>query len=233
MTKLTHKTAAAGAGIAAAYAVYHTNLFNCGISPYIGVFLVTQAARVGGVYPDVDVAWENVPDKTPEKKVINTILRIAGDGHRSRTTHSLDITALLIFAVAVLPKIVGLEGLQHFISSAPPILAPLALIARLLNLLLTSEASRDVIFLAAIGFVSGWASHMFMDMLTMEGVRLSCLGNRKVRFVPKKLFGFKFSTGEAWEDFVRAAATKINCALWAFYFAPFAVFWAIDKLTSR
>ena len=38
-------------------------------------------------------------------------------------------------------------------------------------------------------------------MLSSTGVYITCLSNITIKFVPKQLFGFKFNTGGAWENF--------------------------------
>ena len=73
---------------------------------------------------------------------------------------------------------------------------------------------QEVLMLILFGFISGWVSHLFSDMLTIDGVRLFCWSkNFKIRLVPKKLFGIKFNTGDTWEEFNRQVISKLNIVL--------------------
>jgi len=49
------------------------------------------------------------------------------------------------------------------------------------------ESNRTVFILIVLGFWSGWFSHLFADMLTLDGVRLFAFTKKsKVAFVPKR-----------------------------------------------
>ncbi|GHU56142.1 hypothetical protein AGMMS49975_18950 [Clostridia bacterium] len=200
MLKRTHQTAAVGLAVITTYAAYRSNNFHCGIHPYLAVFITTNAAMLGGVAPDLDVPWENVPEKNPIKFVLNKLIYLAGDGHRSRLTHSIDLTILMCAAFVFSERI--LDIIKGYTDVA------------------LTQSTLDIAALILLGFISGWVSHILADMATSAGVRLVFWGNTKVRFFPKKIGKFKFSTGEAWEDFFCFVASKINIVLWILYFAP-------------
>ena len=76
-----------------------------------------------------------------------------------------------------------------------------------------SVINKEVLFLLLVGFMSGWISHMFSDMLTSEGVRLFFWNKFKIKLVPKKLGKLRFNTGNEWEKFNYVTVKKINCLL--------------------
>ena len=68
--------------------------------------------------------------------------------------------------------------------------------------------------LIIIGFMCGWGSHLFSDMLTTDGVRLLCWSKKStIKIVPKKICNLRFSTGGEWEKFNYKSMRAINIML--------------------
>lgn len=166
-------------------------LFRLGISNinyYLGLPIVLLTAKSGALFPDLDHTWANVHDKTMLNKIINVLIHITGGKHRSWQTHSLDICAMCAFLSVWLP-------------------------IKLYDIGKISIINKEVLFLVLVGFMSGWVSHMFSDMLTSGGVRIFCWWKFKLKLVPRQLFGLKFNTGNEWEKFNYLTMKKINCIL--------------------
>lgn len=143
---------------------------------YLQVMIMLAIGKTGALFPDVDHIWKNVKEKTTPNWILNKLIHMTGGRHRSRHTHSWDICIvsfiLLLFGVNYLESI------------------------NLINSIDTSVA-----FIILCGFYSGWISHLFSDMLSSSGVYLTCFSGVTIKFVPKHIFNFKFSTGGAWENF--------------------------------
>ena len=54
---------------------------------------------------------------------------------------------------------------------------------------------------------------MLSDMFNGDGVWLTVFAKRKIAFVPKKLFGFRFNTSGSWEHFFYRVCLIINKGL--------------------
>ena len=166
-------------------------LFRLGISNinyYLGLPIVLLTAKSGALFPDLDHTWCNVHDKTLLNKIINVLIHITGGKHRSWQTHSIDI-CLACVCLAVWGPI------------------------KLYSMGKISVINKEVLFLLLVGFMSGWISHMFSDMLTSEGVRLFFWNKFKIKLVPKKLGKLRFNTGNEWEKLNYVTVKKINCLL--------------------
>lgn len=154
--------------------------FNVGITEvnyYLAIPILLASAKVGAEFPDIDHHWSNVHNKTVVNKIINTLIHITGGKHRSWQTHSIDICTAFTILAYTIPKKLYTNGS-------------------------ISEVNSEVMMLLFLGFASGWISHLFSDMLTSEGVRLFCWNKKlKLKFVPKKLGGLRFNTGNEWEKF--------------------------------
>lgn len=155
------------------------------INFYLQVILMLPMAKSGALFPDVDHVWKNVKEKTTVNWLINKFIHLTGGSHRSKHTHSWDICL-----VSLILLFLGVNGLYN---------------TQILNIL---DAS--VCKLILTGFYSGWISHLFSDMLSGTGVYLSVFLNIHIAFVPKQLFGFRFNTGGAWENFCYNMIRYIN-----------------------
>lgn len=124
---------------------------------YVSLCIMELAGRQGGLFPDVDHIWRNVKEKTPINWIINKLIHLTGGVHRSRHTHSWDI-CIVSGALAIIWNMVVLEG-----------------------------TSQEMLFILILGFWSGWISHLLSDMLTSDGVYLSCISRRRTAIVPRTL----------------------------------------------
>lgn len=158
------------------------------INYYLALIIVLMTSKSGALFPDLDHNWNNIGNKTVPNKIINTIIHLTGGKHRSWQTHSIDICAWFTASAYYLPKYLYSKGL-------------------------ISVVNREVLTILALGFASGWISHMFADMLNGVGVRLFCWNKMHVAFVPKQLFGFRFNTGHEWEAFNYKVIKMINVLL--------------------
>jgi len=156
-----------------------------GVNYYLQLIIVLPLARSGTLFPDVDHIWKNVKDKTTLNWVINKLIHITGGTHRSRHTHSWDICILSNIALSLL-------------------------INYLFKINYITEIDKQISFIILFGFYSGWVSHLLSDMLSSAGVYLFCWNKNTIKFVPKKIFGFSFSTGTAWEKFCYSVFGKLN-----------------------
>lgn len=154
---------------------------------YIIMAVCAEFCKEGTLFPDLDHAWVNLKEKTVLTKFINVLIHLTGGTHRSRHTHSVDI-CLLSTAGYLVTVIVLLREQSTFL----------------------------LWLVAGIGFFGGWITHLIADMLTLDGVYLLCGSKKRTALVPKKLFGLKFNTGGAWEDFVFRVATVME---WLFCLA--------------
>ena len=158
------------------------------IGYYPAFIIVLLTSKVGALFPDLDHDWSNIGVKTVPNKIINTIIHLTGGKHRSWQTHSIDICACFTILAYFLPRYLCDKNI-------------------------ISVVNREVISLLALGFASGWISHLFSDMLTSAGVRVLCFLNKKVKLVPKKTGSFRFNTGHQWEAFNYKTIKLINIGL--------------------
>lgn len=124
---------------------------------YVSLCIMALSGRQGGLFPDVDHIWRNVKEKTPINWVINKLIHITRGVHRSRQTHSWDICIVSGALAIVFDKV------------------------------LLEETSQEMLFILILGFWSGWASHLLSDMLTSDGVYLSCFCKKRKAIVPRTL----------------------------------------------
>ena len=157
------------------------------------------AAKSGALFPDVDHHWESVKEKTTINRIINTVIHLTGGKHRSWQAHSWDIAIVYMALAIFLPNKLQQIGLLDKVNST-------------------------ILSLLMIGFGVGWVSHLFSDMLTSAGVRVWCFRDKKIAFVPKQIFNFRFNTGHEWEGFVYNLTKKFNilvgigCVIFPFLF---------------
>lgn len=183
MTYITHKVFAVWWVTIAQMILWYKGIGS--VNYYLAWIIMLYAGKSGALFPDVDHHWESVKEKTMVNRIINTIIHKTGGKHRSWQTHSLDIAFCYTIVSFILPPQLVTVGALSEVNGA------------LLRLLMT-------------GFAMGWLSHLFSDMLTSAGVRIVCWKNKKIAFVPKQLFGFRFNTGKTWEAFVYKATKGLN-----------------------
>lgn len=152
---------------------------------YLQVIIMLAMGKQGALFPDVDHIWKNVKEKTTPNWIINKFIHLTGGRHRSKHTHSWDICLVSFVLFIIWINYLGAKGIINSLDVG-------------------------IFFLIITGFYCGWISHLFSDMLSSQGVYISCLSNTMIKFVPKSLFSFKFNTGGAWENFCYNAIRIIN-----------------------
>lgn len=158
------------------------------INYYLSMLIMLQFGKYGALFPDLDHGWRNVKEKTIPNLVVNKVIHMTGGRHRSWQTHSLDIGLLFTLIVNSLPSILNKYGL-------------------------IDGVNKEVLWLILMGFSLGWLSHLFSDMLTSGGIRITCFSKIKIALVPRELLGFKFNTGHEWEKFVYKVTRVMNIVI--------------------
>ena len=158
MTAQTHKQFAISWAYLGGILIYTLRASN--INYYLVLILLLSIAKIGALFPDVDHVWKNVKEKTTINWLINKFIHLTGGKHRSWQTHSWDICIISILACYFL---------NNYLYSKDII----------------SNINFEIVSIITTGFNLGWASHLFSDMLTSEGVRLICFINYKVALVPR------------------------------------------------
>lgn len=174
MTAKTHKAFSVSFALVATMIMLRNGVSS--VNYYMCLVVMLMASKAGALFPDVDHIWKNVKEKTAINWVINKIIHITGGTHRSWQTHSIDICTVFTLFAFIFP-------------------------GYLMNKGYIDNTNKEVMSLLLLGFACGWISHLYSDMLTIGGVRLLCFVDKKLRLVPKQLFGLRFSTGDEWEEF--------------------------------
>lgn len=182
MTNPTHREFAITWAAIAAIGVYVAGISE--LHFYLALIIMIQTGKAGALFPDLDHYWKNVKNKNVLTWVINKVIHLTGGKHRSWQTHSIDIAIVLTIVAMVLPGQLYAKGL-------------------------ISVFNMEVLKVMCIGFMVGWDSHVFSDMLTPGGVRLFCFKDYKISIVPRRFLGISFVTGSGWEELVYRVS-KIN-----------------------
>lgn len=186
MTGPTHRQYSVCFGLIALMLSYKYGFTEVGY--YLTIPIVLMASRFGAIFPDIDHDWQNVPDKTVVKRIINILIHATGGKHRSWQTHSADICAYFTIASYLIPKYLLSKGYLTLVN-------------------------KEVLSLLLLGFCSGWISHLFSDMLNGVGIKLVCFSKLRIALVPKKLGKLRFNTGHEWEAFNFKIIKMINVVL--------------------
>lgn len=186
MTGPTHRKYAVCFAFIFTILLYRSNTTE--VNYYLLLIIMLEMSKKGAIFPDLDHTWHNVSEKTLPNRIVNVLIKATGGKHRSWQTHSIDICVYFTMISMYLPNI-------------------------LYNLGRLSSVNREILSVILMGFASGWISHLFSDMLTPEGVRVVCFSKVKIKIVPKKLLGFRFSTGSSWEEFLCKFTQVINYVL--------------------
>lgn len=189
MTGPTHKQFAVTSALLASAFMYKNGLTE--INYYLTIPIMISTAKYGALFPDVDHTWQNVKDKTVPNKIINTAIHATGGKHRSWQTHSIDIVLIFTILSFIVPM-------------------------RLFEKGVITTVNFEVLRILCWGFMAGWISHIFADMLTHAGVRLFCFKKDKIALVPKNIGKLRFNTGNEWEAFVYKTMKIINIPLGMF-----------------
>lgn len=166
-------------------------LYNLGmteINYYLALIVMLQIGKYGALFPDIDHKWEYVKDKTLVNKIINKFIHATGGKHRSWQTHSIDIALICTVVSYILPKGLYDRGIIN-------------------------PVNKELLHIVMVGFCLGWLSHLFSDMLTSAGVRITHVTDIKVALVPKSIGKLRFNTGNEWEQFVLRVTRILNIGI--------------------
>lgn len=177
MTYETHQKFSLFWALIGVMILYTSDLMS--INYYLALILVIPYASTGAKFPDLDHGWHNIKDKNVVTFIINQAIHLTKGRHRSWQTHSIDIVTILTVVGFILPGFLVRRGI--------------------LEIDLVSLTIINIIF---VGFMLGWWSHIVADMMTPDGVRLTCFRDFKVKLVPRKFLWFSFGTGGEWEEFI-------------------------------
>ena len=203
MTSKTHKTYSIAFALLAGMFMYKNEVTL--VNYYMTLIILLLVSKHGALFPDVDHTWQNVKEKTTVNWVINKLIHLTGGRHRSWQTHSIDIFAVFMVIVCIIPNY-------------------------LLSIGKLDIVNKEVMSLILIGFACGWGSHLFSDMLTSGGVRLFCFSKFKIKIVPRELFGLRFNTGDSWEEFNYKFMRVINLVIGIISIMyPFILNWMLMK----
>lgn len=186
MTGPTHKQYSVTGAFLVSMLIYDLSLSE--VHYYIALPILLMTAKCGALFPDVDHHWKSVSDKTVPNWIINKIIHMTGGKHRSWQTHSIDIVVIASLLSYYMPLILYNKGL-------------------------ISSVNREVMSIMCLGFMSGWVSHLFSDMLTSAGVRIVACNKFKVALVPKSIGSLRFNTGHEWEAFNFKVIKGLNMVL--------------------
>lgn len=172
------KTHLAGSTLAMLGAYYFGKKYGflvADVAPILQLAVMLPMSSVGGILSDMDQgSIDSAPSKTPVAKLFHAFLHCNLFGikckHRSWQTHSIEFTGVLAVLSFVLTIWLG----KLYLS--------------------TTEFS--ILYLLVGGISVGVLSHLFLDMLTTEGIK--CFGKR-VALVPRSKM---FSVSSRWEPFI-------------------------------
>ena len=164
MTSPTHRECAIVFACAGTIALQELNMNPVAHKDYellaYGVmFLINYVFGIeGSKYSDLDHnTFKNIKEKTALNKIINSILRLTGFGHRNPVTHSFDIWLISYLLI---------------VGSA--------------KRLVTYTVLSKMIIMITTAFWLGYLSHLLADALSMDGTRIFFWNSKwKLRFVPK------------------------------------------------
>ena len=125
---------------------------------YSVMFIVNYVFSVEGAkFSDLDHLWKNIKEKTALNRIINSLIKLTGWGHRNPVTHSFDIWLISYILI------VG--SVSHLISY---------------------QVLSKIIIMITTAFWIGWFTHLIADAMSMDGTRFFFWNNNlRLRFVPK------------------------------------------------
>lgn len=154
------------------------------IHPLLQLGVMYPVSQWASTIPDLDHHWESTAQKSPVNWVVHRLLHTTRPKHRSWQTHSLFFSGgllLLLYALVLLGN-----HYQHG----------------------TSSTDWIIIRLLAVGFILGYASHLFLDSINPSGIHL--FPGYKIRFVPRTPF---FATGGPWETGVNRVCIAVSAII--------------------
>ena len=197
MTGKTHRVGGMLCCIAGYSVLQNKGMLISDVSPVLQLTVMYPFAIYGSVVSDLDHNWHSAPCKDIGSFIINKILHLT-TGIRQKSGKSIPV--LNVF-----------DAQHRSWQTHSDLFFVIACYLSFLLLNATALTANGIIVkLVATGLILGIASHLFLDMLTPEGIwsipitliskiakiKLPC----KVHLVPKSKF---FATGGKWEDLVR------------------------------
>lgn len=177
------------------------------VSPTLQFLTIYTAGIYGGIFPDIDHHWESSPVKDPLSWVVNKALHTFNKPY-TRLDSQLSAKQKRNNLGYRLLKLLACRHRAWQTHSEFTLLCIVALWVG--GLSSTSLVELTLRWLLLLGFGLGVISHLVLDMLTTEGIRLftgillnTFLGTRfpeTIRAVPKSSF---FKTGSEWELTIR------------------------------
>lgn len=176
----THKAGGVLCALAGIQVINSITPLASDISPIIQFMVAYPFCMWGSTAPDLDHAWSNVEDKNPINYGIHKVLHVFNEvcdkaemlgnrknfkllkilacSHRSWQTHS-ELTMLLLLVIRSLV----LVGLLGFIG--------------------ISGVNKDLVVLIVNGIIMGVGAHLFLDLFTVDGLKIVSLTLIKGIFV--------------------------------------------------
>lgn len=145
----THKAGGALAMLIAFQYMQHKGWLSPDLHPIVQLLVMYPACSWGSTAPDLDQGDDTIPEKTPVSILVHKLIYLGKVRHRSWQTHSLIVTGGFACALFFLIDLMNTYNLFH------------------LNVM-----SVTILNLLVIGMVVGIASHLFLDLLTYEGIPL-------------------------------------------------------------
>lgn len=179
------------------------------VSPLVQLLVMYPFALYGSTVSDLDHNLQSIPSKDIISLAINKILHLS-----SNVIHTVDKGSSL-------ENFLSIFNAKHRSWQTHSDLFLLFMLIASSYILNISSTSADtaIIRLVSMGLILGIISHLFLDMLTPEGIW--CIGlfvfskvvknksiPQKISLVPHSKF---FKTGGAWESIVR-------CVMWVMCF---------------
>lgn len=180
MTYKTHKVGGAVAMLLAFEIMRTKGWVAPNINELVQLAVMYPAASWGSTALDLDHHINSVKEQTPFNLLCHKLLHLTHPKHRSWQTHSV----LLLTAICIV----------------------LMLVINYVNIKHGSLGSFEWLYLRFIlmGAWVGAMSHLFLDLITVQGVYLGI--KKKFRLVPRMKF---FTVDGGWEEFVRGVLYAI------------------------
>ena len=239
MTGETHKAGGMLCAMTGFLILRHNGLLLSNVNEFVQLAVMYPFAMWGSVASDLDHHWDSCPSKDPPSWVVNKLLHITTPYY-----HKLD--ELLPSSVKKRSpnyKIAKFFSANHRSWQTHSDLT-LILVCGLLYSVLSGRLSNNftsidlcILSLMLAGLALGIVMHFILDMLTPEGVWLTCgvvinkvlslVLKREIKLLPEKIHFVPkwriFATGSAWENFVRKIL-RVATYITIVYFLMFIAF---------
>lgn len=200
MTGKTHRVGGMLCVLGGYTILEHKGMLLGNVNPLVQLMVMYPFAIYGSVISDLDHNWHSAPSKDIFSFIINKILHLSS-GIRDRLNGK-----------SIIGKFLAVFDANHRSWQTHSDLLFIIMILLFINIINSpvNNANDAIVRLILVGLILGAISHLFLDMLTPEGIwciSLYCFGRlfninsiTKVSLVPDKNF---FKTGGTWENIVR------------------------------